>query len=717
VKALLRLILFGLGACPCAPAAVRYLPEQKAWILDSERTTYALAVNERGELQNLYWGKKIAHHSDLFPVSAPNGEEFPGWGGMRFEEPCLKLTRADGVRDLVLKYASHNVSGDKVEIRLKDIRDDLYVTLVYRMHEPTGILRKQVHVENRTGQTVTLESAQSGVWQLPRADGYRLSFLTGQWGNETQLVQEEIRPGLKILESRRGHTSHQMNPWFAIDRNGRADEEHGAVWFGALGWSGNWKLAIEQTPDKQVRVTGGYNTFDFSYVLKAGDNLTSPPFYGGFSNGGFGEASRLLHRFQRDAVLPRRTTGKPRPVLYNSWYATTFKVDEPGQKLLAGKAAKLGVELFVIDDGWFAGRKNDHAGLGDWYPDKDKFPNGLQGLISHVNKLGMDFGLWVEPEMINARSQLYRAHPDWILNFPERPRSEHRNQLVLNMARDDVKEHIFGVLDRLLTENNIRFLKWDMNRSLSEPGWPELPPAEQKKMWVRYVSNLYEVIDRLRAKHPNLEIESCSGGGGRADMGIMERVEQFWTSDNTEAFDRLRIQEGFSFAYPPKTMVDWVIDVPDMNHRSAPLKYRFLVAMMGSLGIGADLNKCSEPDMAMAARMVAYYKKVRETVQHGDLYRLLSPRDSNVAAAQYVAKDGKQSVLFGFLHSQQFNAPTPAIYLRGLEEKALYRITTIDDKLMEGQRTVSGSFLANHGLNFKLGGDYDSTSVLLERVE
>jgi alpha-galactosidase len=716
-----------------APAAngapIRYLPEQKLWVLETDRTSCVLGVNERNELQNVFWGRKLLRDQDLTaahsrpehasfdsPETMTNGE-YPGWGGRLYTEPCLKVTRADGVRDLVLKYVSHQVRGDTLEIQLKDIQDDVLVDLNYRVYPRTDIIRKQAEIRNRTSQSLVVESAQSGVWYVPAGDGYRLSYLAGRWAGETQLIREEIHPGKKVLESRRGNTSHQLSPWFAIDEQASADEQHGRVWFGALAWSGNWKLVVEQTPGQQVRVVGGYNDFDFSYPLKPGESLATPSFYGGFTDQGFGEASRLMHCFQREEILPDRTAPHLRPVLYNSWEATLFNVNEAGQKQLAEKAAKIGVELFVMDDGWFGQRNDDHAGLGDWTVNPQKFPNGLKPLISYVNSLGMDFGLWVEPEMVNPASDLYRQHPDWAMNFPGRPRSEARNQLILNLARDDVKEYIFTVLDRLLAENHIKFIKWDMNRHFSEPGWPEVPVPEQKKIWVKYVTNLYEIIDRLRAKHPQLEIEACSGGGGRVDLGILSRVEQVWTSDNTEAFDRLRIQEGFTLAYAPKVMMDWVTDVPNLNRRSTPLKYRFLVAMQGSLGIGSNLNHWSAADFELAGKMIEYYKRIRRTVQEGKLYRLYSPREGSLTANQYVSADGKQVVLFAFLHSQQYLRPAPTICLRGLDERGMYRVKPMDDKLVEKQDVLSGSFLMNHGLNLRLEGDFDSTSVLLERVE
>ena len=485
---------------------------------------------------------------------------------------------------------------------------------------------------------------------------------------------------------------------------------------------------VEDTPPAhQVRVTGGYNDFDFSWPLKPGENLGTPPYYGGFSSAGFGRASRLMHRLEIKEILPDRAAPHPRPVLYNSWEATEFNVNEEGQKALADKAAKIGVELFVMDDGWFGQRNNDHAGLGDWTVNPQKFPNGLKPLISYVNGLGMDFGLWFEPEMVNPNSDLYRRHPDWVMNFPGRPRSEARNQLILNMARDDVKEYIFSVLDKMLSENNIKYIKWDMNRHFGEPGWPEAPIDEQKEIWVKYVRNVYDIIDRLRAAHPQLEIEACSGGGGRIDLGILERVNEVHASDDTEAFDRLRIQEGFSFAYAPKVMMDWVTDVPNMNGRTTPLKFRFLVAMNGILGITANLNKWAREDFDLATKMVTYYKSVRETVQQGNLYRLFSPREGDLTANQYVSADRRQAVLFAFLHSQQFLRPTPTIYLRGLDEEAVYRVKTIDNKLLapngngrwstDSKQTMSGSFLMHHGINLALTGDFDSTSLTLEKVE
>ena len=713
---------------PAGFGEIRYLAARKLWRLEAGPVSYIIGVNEKNELQSIYWGRRLWRDDDL-AAAHTNSEwasfdnygnttpqEYPGWGGGRYIEPCLKVTLADGVRDLVLHYVSYNIEGETLRIEMKDISYDLGVTLEYRVFPESGIIRKTATVHNRTRAPMTLESAQSGAWNLPRGEGYRLTYLSGRWAGEWQINREAIHPGMKVIESRRGNTSHQANPWFAIDADGRADEQTGRVWFGALGWSGSWRLSIEQTSHQQVRVTGGFNPFDFGYVLEPGQSLETPPFYAGYTEGGFGEASRILHRFERVNIMPGGATARLRPVLYNSWEATEFAVSEEGQKALADKAARLGVERFVMDDGWFGARNNDRAGLGDWTVNAQKFPHGLGPLIDHVNHLGMDFGLWVEPEMVNPDSNLYRQHPDWAMHFPDRPRTQERNQLVLNMAREDVKNYIFETLDRLLTENpKIAFLKWDMNRNFTEPGWPEAPAAQQKELWVAYTRNVYDIIDRLRAKHPKLEIESCSGGGGRVDLGILQRTEEVWTSDNTDAFDRLRIQEGFSLAYTPKAMMAWVTDVPNFNGRSTPLAYRFLVAMMGSLGIGGNLNRWSESDMDLASRMVELYKSIRATVQQGRLFRLFSPRDSGFTANEYVSEDGGQAVLFAFRSAQDFGYPPPAVRLSGLDEQAVYRVKTIDHKLAGVTETVSGAYLMNRGVDLRLGGDFDSTAVVFER--
>ena len=717
-------------------AGVHFSAGSKVFRLDGGAVSYVFGVNTRGELQQLYWGGRLGA-TDSFPQARPmpgwasfdssynnTPQEYAGWGSGLFNEPALKVSFADGNRDLVLHYESHAETTHGLDVVLKDISRPIFVTLHYAMDQESGILARSATIENRGSDEATVEQAAAAAWALP-AGHYTLNYLTGRWAGEWNLNQETLRPGARVIESRRGSTGHQANPWFAI-QSGEAGEEHGDVWFGALGWSGSWRITVEQDQLDEVRVTGGFNPFDFGYLLKAGEKLETPVFYGGYAQDGLGGASRLLHRFELEHILPRtqatagQTMPKPRPVIYNSWEATEFRVDEAGQMALAEKAAALGIDRFVMDDGWFGQRKNDLAGLGDWYVNKEKFPNGLKPLIDKVHALGMDFGLWVEPEMVNPDSDLYRAHPDWVLHFAGRPESEQRNQLVLNLARPDVREYVLGFLDKILTENDIAFLKWDYNRNWSEPGWDQLPAAEQKRVYVEFTQNLYWILSELRKKHPNVEIESCYGGGGRVDLGILRYTDEVWPSDNTDPFDRLSQQDGFTYAYTPQIMMAWVTDSPHwLNKRTTSLSYRMLSSMQGSLGIGANIANWTPEEAALVKRLIAAYHQVQPTIVQGALYRLISPQDgSEFSATQTVRADKGQSVVFAFIHSTQKGHMFPTLKLKGLDPAAEYALSPIEGKARAGTPTVaSGAWWMNHGLDFDDGfrGDFQGIAFRLDR--
>ncbi len=728
--------LLSVSAVAFAQAPATHDPETRVFRLDGGNTSYAFGVNSRGELQQLYWGGRLGA-TDHLPEAVPRPEmasfdssytttpqEYAGWGAGLFVEPALKVTFADGNRDLVLHYESHTATTDGFEVVVKDLGREIFVTLRYAIDPESGILARSATIENRETEPVTIEQAAAAAWALPPAH-YTLSYLTGRWVGEWTLTQETLRPGARVLESRRGSTGHQTNPWFSIQA-GAPDEDHGEVWFGALAWSGSWRITVEQDQRDAVRVTGGFNPFDFGYVLHPGEKLETPVFYGGYSAHGQGGASRLLHRYQLEHILPRREgTGagavpKPRPVIYNSWEATYFDVTEAGQMALAEKAAELGVDRFVMDDGWFGQRGNDRAGLGDWYVNPDKFPNGLEPLIDRVHSLGMDFGLWVEPEMVNPDSDLYREHPDWVLNFPGRPRSEARNQLVLNLARPEVRDHVLELLDDLLKENDIAFLKWDYNRNWSEPGWDQLPPHEQKRVYVDFPGNVYGILEELQRRHPKVELESCSGGGGRIDLGILEYADEVWPSDNTDPFDRLTQQDGFSYAYTPQVMMAWVTHSPHwLNRRTTSLTYRMLSSMQGSLGIGDDITKWTAEETALARRLIAAYHEVQPTIVQGDLYRLISPRSGSAfSATQTVSRDQSQSVVFVFIHSTQKGRGFPRLKLKGLDPRAVYTLGPIEGQARTGTPpAASGAWWMNHGLEMGEGfrGDFQGAAFRLDR--
>jgi alpha-galactosidase len=729
-------VLFAASFIAPAQSSVSFDKSTSVFRIDGGNVTYSFGVNSRGELQQLYWGGRLAA-GDHIPAAVPMREaasfdssytttpqEYAGWGAGLFVEPALKVTFASGNRDLVLHYESHELTQDGIDVTLKDIKSYVFVTLHYKIDPATGILARWATILNRDPQPITIEQAAAAAWALPPAH-YSLNYLTGRWAGEWTLTQEPLHPGERVIESRRGTTSHQANPWFAI-QSGDPSETSGEVWFGALAWSGSWRITVEQDQLDAIRVTGGFNPFDFAYVLHTGQSLETPIFYGGYTPHGLGGASRLLHHYEIAHILPHRlgqgeaAAPKPRPVIYNSWEATEFNVTEAGQIALAEKAAALGIDRFVMDDGWFGQRKDDHAGLGDWYVNQQKFPHGLKPLIDKVHELKMDFGLWVEPEMVNPDSDLYRKHPEWVLNFPGRPRTEARNQLVLNLARPDVRAYVLGFLDKLLAENDIAFLKWDYNRNWSEPGWDQLPPAEQKKVYVEFTRSVYHILDELKKRHPKVEIESCSGGGGRVDLGILEYADEVWPSDNTDPFDRITQQDGFTYAYTPQIMMAWVTDSPHwLNKRSTSLTYRMLSSMQGSLGIGANIAKWTDEEAATAKRLIDAYHQVQPTIVQGDLYRLISPRNgSEFSATQTVNRDKSQSVVFALIHSTQEGRSFPLLKLQGLDPAAQYTLAPIEGNAAKATpTTASGSWWMNHGLDLgeDFRGDFQAAAFRLDK--
>ncbi|MFF5606947.1 alpha-galactosidase [Streptomyces cellulosae] len=699
-------------------------PDTGVWLLTTPRTSYALRIDETGAPCHVAWGPRLtAEEADTLaaPFTEPSnsfegrpavGEELPVDGGTRYGPPSLQVRYADGSRAFEWEPVGHRVDDsapgrEELVLEFRDRVVPLSVALHYRVRADTDVIERWTVLRNDGDERVDLLRADSAAWTLPPLSDYRLSHVTGQWSAETRLHRERLPHGETVLTSRRGITSHHANPWTMLD-DGTADEEQGRVWSTALAWSGSWRITVQRTPDGRAGLTGGVGHEGTRVPLAPGEEFTTPVSAGLFSDGGFGAASRAWHAYVRTHVL--RHADETAPVLYNSWEATGFDVDEASQLALAERAARLGVELYVVDDGWFGARRSDRAGLGDWTPTPDRFPDGLRPLSDAVRRLGMRFGVWVEPEMVNPDSDLYRAHPDWVLHLPDRPRSELRNQLVLNFARRDVADWAFDWLTRLVAEHRVDFLKWDMNRVFGESGWPGREDGNDR-LWTRYVHHLYGVLDRLREAHPELRIETCSGGGGRIDLGILARTDQAWTSDNTDAVDRLGIQRGFSQVYPARVMSAWVTDVPNQLTRlSVPLSFRFHVAMAGLLGVGGDLTRWSEEELSEAAELVARYKEIRHLVQHGDQYRIGDPYGDGTSAVQYTAPDGSEAVVLAFRASPRHGSPRVPLRLRGLRPGARFRDTATG-------AVHHATVLTEYGLDVGLpSGDWASALIRLERV-
>ncbi|HEY2673841.1 MAG TPA: alpha-galactosidase [Rugosimonospora sp.] len=699
---------------------VEYDAASRTWLLSTPDTGYSMRLGDDDTLRHLYWGPPLTlEQAAAVPAPRPvtpseferreyDIEELPAEGGARFGVAALRVRFADGTRGLELAYADHVIDGGTLEIRLVDRHYPVEVGLCYRVHPDSDVIERWTSVANTGDEPVEVLRADSAAWPVPARRDYVLRHVTGNWGGETQLERVNLPRGETVLTSRRGTTGHHANPWLTIDA-ADAGEEHGEVFSTALAWSGTWRLTVTRGSTDVVSVSAGAGHEGVGARLAPGQRRDTPVSAGLYSTGGYGAASHAWHGYVRRHVLP--APQELRPVTYNSWEATGFTVDEAGQRLLAQRAAALGVELFVMDDGWFGARVNDHAGLGDWTVNPQRFPDGLGPLVDEVHRLGMKFGIWVEPEMVNPDSDLYRAHPDWVLHYPHRRRTEVRQQLVLNFARPDVAQWAHGWLDKLVGDNGVDFLKWDMNRPFTEAGWPD-GGEDADRLWLSYVDNLYGVIDRLRADHPGLRIQSCCGGGGRVDLGILHRTDEVWTSDNTDAYDRLSIQHGYGQVYPASTMAAWVTDVPNfLTGRTVPLRFRFHVAMAGVLAIGGNLPEWSEPELAEAGRLVAQYKRIAPVVQHGRLHRLVPPVGDGLSAIQYVAPDGRESVVFCWLPAPHFGRTVPALRLRGLEPTGRYR----DEETGEVHH---GAVLLGHGLVPSLPtGDYASALVHLVRVD
>ncbi|TCO52568.1 alpha-galactosidase [Actinocrispum wychmicini] len=684
-------------------ADVLFDADSRLWLLTTDTTSYTVRLDASDSPRHVYWGpaltlgQALTVRRPVLPMitsfDGTTDEELVVEGGARFDTPSLQVRFVDGVRAFEWRYVDHTVDEGHLAIRFVDRHYPLEVVLHYRVRSGTDVIERWTTLRHTaTSDPITLLRTDSASWSLPFRVGYEMTYTVGRWSSEFRLQSTPVPYGETVFGSRRGTSSHQANPWLMVSDG---DE----VWSGALAWSGSHRITLRHTPAGQTSFSGGFGHEGVSWRLNPGEDWETPVFAGLYAADGIEAASRRWHTYVRDHVLPR--SEETRPVVYNSWEATGFDVTADNQKRLAARAAALGCELFVMDDGWFGARTHDAAGLGDWTVNPTKFPGGLDPLIAEVRRLGMRFGLWVEPEMVNPDSELYRRHPDWVLHMPNRSRTTLRNQLVLNFARPDVADWAHNWLDNLVGQHGIDFLKWDMNRSFSEAGWPGEP--DQDRLWIDHVRNVHAIIDRLRQNHPDLRIEACSGGGGRIDLGMLARTDQAWTSDNTDALDRLAIHHGYTHIYPARTMSAWVTDSPNpLTGRNVPLAFRFHVAMAGILGIGGNLLTWTAPELAEAREHLAAYKSIRHIVQHGVQYNLTA---GPITAVQYVLEN--ETVVLVWRPTANFGLPPLPLRLKALDPTAEYRTSSA---------VYEGAVLLHHGLEPTLPpGDYASTMIHLTR--
>ena len=681
---------------------------KNVFALQSKNNSYVFGIDNMGLVRHLYWGSKIENVDDFDmptlvevstndPVFEITKEEFPVYGSLRYKEHCLKASFIDGCRELVYSYEGYEVDGNELVIKLKDIHYDFNMNLHYKVYEEYDLIERYVTIKNNSENVIEIEKVHSGQFHIPYED-LTFSNVHGHWGAEQQRFTQKVSYGKIVIENRRGISTHNHNPYFILDKN--ATETTGEVFFGALKLSGNFSGVIEQTQYGETLVQLGINSHDFLLKLNQGEEFISPAIIAGYSNSGFETMTHNLHNFAKDNVLRSGL----RPVLYNSWEATEFKVSCDEQINLAKKAKEIGAELFVVDDGWFGERHGIDNGLGDWYVNKEKFPEGLDPLIKEVKDVDMMFGIWVEPEMVNPLSQLYKDHPEWIYHFATRESDTSRGQYVLDLTKSEVKEYIYNMLDELLSTYDIDYIKWDANRPISQSNL-------EKDIWYKHIEAVYDIVEWLKVKHSNVLFEACASGGGRIDYGILGIFDDFWTSDNTDAYDRLFVQESYSYIYPIKAMRAWVTDCPNfLSKRGIPLRFRYHSAMMGTLGIGCNILKFSEEEIELSKGLIEEYKNIRHIVQEGDFYRLENNSKNKYKLYQYM--NGKEGLVFAFLPQSELGHRGITIKFRALEKESTY-LVKIDKNVI----VKTGRYLMNHGLELKLYGDYDSIIIKISKIE
>lgn len=693
--------------------AIRYWKEKQIFSIDTKNTTYQMKVDSYGFLLHLYYGAKVNGAMDYLLTYADRGfsgnpaeagadrtysldvlpQEYPTWGTGDYRNAALLIQNADHSESCKLQYAGHtikkgkyNLSGlpavyaeeneaETLEIYMEDCVSNLKVTLLYGVVEQLDIITRSVIIENHGSEDIIIEKAGSACLELLPGQYDLLSFC-GRHTMERTVQRKRIGYGSSVFESRRGTSSHQYNPAFILaDVN--ATEDCGNCYGIAFVYSGGFRFETEKDPYDQVRTVMSIQPEQFAYPLNPGERFVVPETIFSFSQNGFGALSHNYHNCINHHVIRRSFQKKMRPVLINSWEAAYFDFTGETMLELAKNAADVGIDLVVMDDGWFGKRDDDNSGLGDWEVNEEKLGCSLGTLIEKINELGVDFGIWIEPEMISEDSTLYRNHPDWVLQIPGRSPVRSRNQLVLDFSRKDVRDYIFASICKVLDQGNITYVKWDMNRSISDV-YSHVNVRET--VLHDYVVGVYDFLEQMIQRYPELLIEGCSGGGGRFDIGMLYYTPQIWCSDNTDAIDRTKIQYGTSFFYPASAVGSHVSAVP--NHqtgRITSLKTRAVVAMAGTFGYELNLQMLSAEEKEEIKEQVAVFKKRNELIQQGTYYRLTNPMEDAMAAWLFVSENKKHALFNVVVLDKQANAGVTFIKLKGLLEGSTY-ISSVDNR-------------------------------------
>ncbi|MDN4070364.1 alpha-galactosidase [Paenibacillus vini] len=721
---------------------------QNLFHLQSQNSSYIIQL-VRGYAAHVYYGRKLRQDSNLkgmlsfnerasfSPNPIPDDksisldtlpQEYPQYGSSDFRSPAYQVKLANGTRVTELAYRTHRIlqgkpdlkglpavytehesEAETLELELSDAVSGLTVILSYTVFADSAAITRSARIVNESGAPLELERALSASLDFADSD-YDVLYLSGAWARERHVQRRRLAPGVTGIGSRRGSSSHQQNPFFALLRPD-ANERQGEVYGVSLVYSGNFIAEAEVEQFGMTRLQIGLNPFDFSWHLEPGESFQTPEAVLVYSNEGLGGMSREYHRLYRTRLCRGQHRDRERPILVNNWEATYFDFNADKIEAIAQAGSKLGIELFVLDDGWFGRRDRDNSSLGDWFEDRRKLPGGLKDLANRVKATGLQFGLWFEPEMVSPDSDLYRSHPDWCLHVPDRRRTEAREQLVLDMSRSDVREYLYERLSDIFSTVPVTYVKWDMNRNMTEIGSSEIPADRQKEIAHRYILGLYELLERFTGEFPHILFESCSGGGGRFDPGMLYYMPQTWTSDDTDAVERLKIQYGTSLVYPVSTMGAHVSAVP--NHqveRTTSLTFRGDVAMSGNFGYELDLTKFTAEEQETAKQQIETYKEIRGLVQQGEMYRLLSPFEGNETSWMFVSRDRNEALLFYFKVLAEPNAPLRNVKLEGLDPEKNYCLEASGE-------IYGGDRLMALGLSVSsLRGDFASMWVRLKAV-
>lgn len=721
---------------------------QNLFHLQSQNSSYIIQL-VRGYAAHVYYGRKLRQDSNLkgmlsfnerasfSPNPIPDDksisldtlpQEYPQYGSSDFRSPAYQVKLANGTRVTELAYRTHRIlqgkpdlkglpavytehesEAETLELELSDAVSGLTVILSYTVFADSAAITRSARIVNESGAPLELERALSASLDFADSD-YDVLYLSGAWARERHVQRRRLAPGVTGIGSRRGSSSHQQNPFFALLRPD-ANERQGEVYGVSLVYSGNFIAEAEVEQFGMTRLQIGLNPFDFSWHLEPGESFQTPEAVLVYSNEGLGGMSREYHRLYRTRLCRGQHRDRERPILVNNWEATYFDFNADKIEAIAQAGSKLGIELFVLDDGWFGRRDRDNSSLGDWFEDRRKLPGGLKDLANRVKATGLQFGLWFEPEMVSPDSDLYRSHPDWCLHVPDRRRTEAREQLVLDMSRSDVREYLYERLSDIFSTVPVTYVKWDMNRNMTEIGSSEIPADRQKEIAHRYILGLYELLERFTGEFPHILFESCSGGGGRFDPGMLYYMPQTWTSDDTDAVERLKIQYGTSLVYPVSTMGAHVSAVP--NHqveRTTSLTFRGDVAMSGNFGYELDLTKFTAEEQETAKQQIETYKEIRGLVQQGELYRLLSPFEGNETSWMFVSRDRNEALLFYFKVLAEPNAPLRNVKLEGLDPEKNYCLEA-SGEIYGGDRLMALGLPVS-----SLRGDFASMWVRLKAV-